>query len=219
MSVEYLDNRKEGCPMAAEDLERSYNAQVSQAATIIGQLEILRTDCHESGNTIGELVATRIWEQKQKDTTLSQAAKEEEKREIELAIDEYLDLIPKTKSESVKSRYEAKIEQLDKRLAEINIGPENKKAPDINEALKLTKQFLGTPAETWKKASLELKSTIHRMIFTQNPTYPLETGFGTPKLSLPFYIKQHLNNHSGDLVEVRRVALLSKRLETYILQV
>ena len=161
---------------------------------------------------IGRLVATRIWEQKQKDTTLSQAAKEEEKREIELAIDEYLDLIPKTKSESVKSRYEAKIEQLDKRLAEINIGPENKKAPDINEALNIAIQFLGTPAQTWKKASLELKNTIHRMIFTENPTYSLETGFGTPKLSLPFYIKQHLNNHTGDMVDLRRLELLTSSL-------
>lgn len=40
--------------MAAEELEQN-KTQVSQAASIIGQLEILRTTCKEGGNAIGDI--------------------------------------------------------------------------------------------------------------------------------------------------------------------
>jgi len=41
--------------MAAKELEQSNDAQTSQAAAIIRQLEKLRTDCESSGNTIGDI--------------------------------------------------------------------------------------------------------------------------------------------------------------------
>lgn len=40
--------------MAAEELEQ-IDAQVNQAASIIGQLEILRAACIKAGNTIGDI--------------------------------------------------------------------------------------------------------------------------------------------------------------------
>lgn len=42
------------CPMAAVESEQN-DAQLTQAASIIGQLEILRTTCREGGNTIGDI--------------------------------------------------------------------------------------------------------------------------------------------------------------------
>jgi len=168
---------------------------------------------------IGKIVATRIWNQKVKDINFSRKVKEAEKKEIEQMIDEYLNLIPRTKSESVRTRYEAKIDDLDKRAKEIDTKVENKKTPDFVEALNLTLKFLGTPAETWVNSSKQLKIVLHNMIFAENPNYCLNTGFGTPKLSLPFHIKQHIDGNNDDLVEVRGVAPLSKRLQTYLLQV
>jgi len=151
---------------------------------------------------IGKLIATRIWEQKVKDVSKNEAIRETEKKELETMIDEYIGLIPKTKSESIRSRYEAKIEGLDKQIKELEVGSENKKAPDFDEALNLTLKFLGTPAQTWKNSDKAMKSIIHNMIFTENPSYSVKTGFGTPKLSLPFHIKRLLGAKSNDLVEV-----------------
>ena len=161
---------------------------------------------------IGKLIATRIWEQKVKDVSNNEAMREAEKKELEAMIDEYIGLIPKTKSESIRSRYEAKIEGLDKQIKELEVGSENKKAPDFNEALYLTLKFLGTPAETWKNSDRETKNMIHNMIFTENPTYSIKTGFGTPKLSLPFHIKRLIGDFSGELVDPKGLEPLASSM-------
>jgi len=48
------------------------------------------------------------------------------------------------------------------------------------------------------------------MIFSENPTYSVKNGFGTPKLSLPFLIKQYIADLKSNLVEPRGVEPLSK---------
>jgi hypothetical protein len=83
---------------------------------------------------------------------------------------------------------------------------QTKKEPDFEEALSLTLRLLGTPAETWEKVGLELKTMVHNMIFTENPKYTLQTGFGTPSLSLPYTIKDHVTTVNEELVEVAGVA-------------
>jgi len=98
----------------------------------------------------------------------------------------------------VKVRYEAKIEEPDKQLRELESPPETKKAPDITEALDLLCRLVGTPAQTWEKASSEAKNSLFNMIFTEPLEYSLETGFGTPKLSLPFSINEHFYDPDYD---------------------
>ena len=150
---------------------------------------------------LGKMAITRMWEQKVKDINASQATKDTEKKKLENMIGEFLDLIPKSKSESVRTRYEQKIEEIDRRISDLDQVSENKKTPDFEEALKLTLKFLGTPAETWKNSSKQGKIMLHNMIFTQNPTYSLKGGFGTPKLSLPFGIKRQIVSKDDDLVD------------------
>ena len=150
---------------------------------------------------MGKIVATRIWEQKVKDIKLSKSAQEVEKRELEDLIDKYVNLIPQSKSESIRERYEAKIEGIDMRIKEIDTDAKNKKTPEFSEALNLTLRFLGTPAETWNNSSKQVKILLHNMIFTENLRYSLKGGFGTPKLSLPFGIKQALCVKKNNLVD------------------
>jgi len=150
---------------------------------------------------LAKLVATRIWEQKTKDDGNSRAIKEAERVELEKEIFDYISLIPKTKSDSVRVRYETKIEEIDKRIKEIQKEPETKKTPELNEALDLTLKLLGTPAETWKNSDKPTKIMLHGMIFAENPRYSVKTGFGTPKLSLPFHIKRYICGSDIDLVD------------------
>lgn len=146
-------------------------------------------------------VATRIWQKKLKDLNMSQKAKEAEIKNIEKQINEYIDLIPTTQSESVRARYEAKVEKLDSRVRELREDRQNKKDPNFEEALDLALKFLGTPAETWRKPNKELKILVHNMIFEENPKYSLKTGFGTPKLTLPFSVKQYFLAKKSSMVD------------------
>jgi len=168
---------------------------------------------------MAKLVAERVWHQKAKDINSNHITQEEEIKAIERQIDEYIELIPTTKSDSIKARYEVKIEGLDARAKELINALKNKKEPDFEEALDLALNFIGTPAETWKKPDRKLRIMVHNMIFEENPRYSANMGFGTPKLSLPFYIKHYVMDPEKELVEVRGVAPLSKRLQTYRLQV
>ena len=168
---------------------------------------------------IAKVIALKMWRKKVKDFTNRYLSQEEEIKMIEKQIDEYVELIPTTKSESIRARYEQKIEGLDERAKELKNTLRNKKEPDFEEALDLALNFLGTPAEIWNLPDRKLRITVHNMIFEENPRYSANMGFGTPKLSMPFYIKHYVTDPKGGLVEVAGVAPASKRLKTYFLQV
>ena len=161
---------------------------------------------------MGEIITQRKWDYMVQNLDISYEVKEEKRKELEQMIRDYIDLMPTTQSESLRARYQIKIEELDKEVTVLNEDPETKKLPDIREALKLVLRFIGTPAETWRKASPEAKILLHNMIFTENPQYSLATGFGTPKLSLPFSIKQFFFDPEMKLVEYRRLELLTSSL-------
>lgn len=151
---------------------------------------------------MADVAIARVWEERAKYIEVSQAAKEAEKKEMEEMIEEYIKLIPKAKSESVRVRYETKIEELDSSIKKLEEKPADiKNGPDFSEARNLMLRFLLNPAETWIKAGREMKIMIHKMIFEENPVYSLETGFRTPKLSLPFRIKELVENFTESLVD------------------
>jgi site-specific DNA recombinase len=150
---------------------------------------------------IGEIITQRKWDENVQSLNISYEVKEAKRKELEQMIKDYINLMPTTQSASLRARYQVKIEELDKEVSELNEDPETKKLPDIQEALKLVFRFIGTPAETWRKASPEAKILLHNMIFTENPRYSMATGFGTPKLSLPFSIKQFFFDSETKLVD------------------
>ncbi len=156
------------------------------------------------------VIVPRLWQQKINDMEVNKTATEKEIKDIEKQIEQFIDLIPSTRSESVKTRVETKIDALDQQVIELKRGLKNKKEPCLNEAISLTKRFLGTPAVTWKKSDREKKMMVHNMIFEENPEYSANNGFGTPKLTLPFYIKHYVMGQVNTLVEVAGVAPASK---------
>lgn len=150
---------------------------------------------------MAKVIVLRIWNTKAKDIASGQDVATVEIASLDRQINEYVELIPKTRSESLRNRYEAKVEELDLQMQSLQQSLENKKEPDFEEALELTLQLLGTPAITWEKSGQELKTMLHGMIFETNPSYSLKGGFGTPRLSLPFSIKRHLMAIKNDLVD------------------
>jgi len=149
-------------------------------------------------------IATRLWQDRVAYLTRNQDAIDEEIKAINNEINEYVVQIPKAKTDIVRDLYESRIEELAAKIKILGKGPENKKIPDFEEALQLMLNFIGTPAESWKKANLEQKILLHKLIFTENPTYSLKTGFGTPNLSVPFYIKEHVEFQIYCMVDSRQ---------------
>jgi len=162
-------------------------------------------------------IVTMIWQQNVDNLNKGKRADESEIKAIERQIDEYINLIPSAKSESIRTRYEAKIEELDQKVKELGKTIEIKNEPNLEEALNLTLRLLGTPGETWRNAVGEHKTMVHNMIFTENPKYSVKTGFGTPSLSLPFTIKHYAYGTNLELVEVAGLAPASKTADSAVL--
>ena len=150
---------------------------------------------------LARVVALRIWQQKVADSASGQTDNEKEIKDANKQIDEYAELIHETRLVSLRVRYEAKVEELEQCIRELRKVPETKKEPNFEEALDLALKMLGTPAETWNSKRLKLKTLLHGLIFPVNPSYSLKGGFGTPSLSLPFYIKDHLGTEKSIMVD------------------
>lgn len=159
---------------------------------------------------MAKVVAMRIWQQKVKSISSGRTEVQTEITALEKQIGEYINLIPSASSESLRDRYEAKIVELDGRISTLKESLKNKNEPDFEEALNLTLKFLGTPAETWKLSGKETKIMLHNMIFRENPKYSLNNGFGTPKLSLPFGLRDLFGALNNKMVELRGVEPLSE---------
>lgn len=136
-----------------------------------------------------EAISLKVWNESTAILKVNQKAILDEIRERERAIEEYIKLIPKSLSELVKTKYEEKIEQLENEIMGLKKQSFRTDCLNYNDALDEVKQFLRTPAEFWEKANLEGKFMIHNLIFSENPRFDLQNGFGTPKTSLPFAIK------------------------------
>jgi hypothetical protein len=171
---------------------------------------------------VAEEIVTRIWNEKVQNTALSQESAQAEIQAIEKEITEYIKLIPGTQSQGLRVRYEARVEELDQQLKQLESGLKNKKVPNFEEARDLALRFLGTPAETWQNALKEVKNMVHNMIFEVNPSYCLKDGFGTPHLTLPFSIKEHILAVNANLVDHTGVepvtsAMRMPHVEKYII--
>jgi seryl-tRNA synthetase len=149
---------------------------------------------------LAKVIAIDAWTKKISNFSNSKEQAEKEIESLNNQINTYVDLIPTTKSENIKVRYEDKIEGLDNKIKELEKGLKNKKEPNCEEALDLTLKFLGTPGEYWENADPETRILIHRLVFPENPAYSFQNGFGTPKLSVPFYLKHYIADSKSTMV-------------------
>ena len=186
----------------AEKMEKEY---IELLSDIKLEPELLR---------IASEVVTRFWDERVKNTEINQQVLQKEMQAIEKEIGEYIKLIPGTQSASVRTRYEARVEELDGQLRSMENEHKNKKYPNFEEARDLILRLLGTPDETWIYALREVKFMVHSMIFATNPTYSHKDGFGTLNLTLPFSIKQHTMDIKDNLVDPSGIEPLTSSVQT-----
>jgi len=160
----------------------------------IGLLKSISPD--KNTLTLVEAITTDILKDQKNNSSKLRSLHIKEMKAHEQKIDSYLELIPKA-NETLKDRYEKKIEKIE---GEIKLLKENTyidSTLDETRVIKLVFDFIGTPSKYWLNTDLEGKQMLHKMIFLKNPCYDATNGFGTPELSLPFTIKQHLVEMTG----------------------
>ncbi len=118
-------------------------------------------------------------------------------------VEAYVALIPKVKSDLVRAKYEAKIEELELEILSLESKlPQVDEGVGFKEALNEVLDFVGTPAKYWNTADLAGKLMVHRLVFTENPYFDSQNGFGTPQISLPFEVKALIDGSKNHLVEM-----------------
>ncbi|MGB3215195.1 MAG: recombinase, partial [Alphaproteobacteria bacterium] len=111
-------------------------------------------------------------------------------------IESLLDRIVDASSASVVGAYEKRIGTLEseKLLMEENLSSVGKPVRTFEEMFEHALAFLSNPLKLWLSDRIEHKRTALKLIFSERLAYDLESGFRTPKISMPFKL---LADYSG----------------------
>ena len=167
---------------------------------------------------LAKAIASDSWNSARKNMEMKNRSSQSMKQKKEVEIETLLEFIPKASNETVRLRYEQRVEDLSGEIEEINRSTLNDKDVDFEEALVEVLDFVGTPLKYWKKTDMEGKHMLHSLIFSENLAYNAQDGFGTPKVSLPFQLNSQLGSVNKVLVEMAGVEPASKKLARHVYQ-
>ena len=148
-----------------------------------------------------QAIAMDVWHKSIIGVKTSEKATEKEIETREAQIEIFIDLIPKATNDLVRTKYESRIEILENEILTIKKQTTPSDYLNCEEAISEVLDFLGTPVDYWEKTNLEGKFMMHNLIFTANPMYNAQNGFGTPEISLPFTIKDAFSNSVSSSVD------------------
>ena len=97
-----------------------------------------------------------------------------------------LDKIVKTENQTVLKALEVRIDKIEKEIAEneSSIARKSFSEESYGTTLKLIIDLLKKPIDVWEKGGYNEKRLVTRLVFSTNPIYDRETGYGTADLSI-----------------------------------
>ncbi len=129
------------------------------------------------------------------DTRLSQAkeiaaALKSEVARLDRQIEQLLDLVVNTQSASTISAYERRIAKLEKEKQVASEKLSQKPGPKrtFDEMFELACEFLSSPWNIWKNHNETAKKMVLKLAFAERLEYSRNSGFRTPKTTLPFKV-------------------------------
>ena len=146
-------------------------------------------------------ISLDVWKKSIEEVKTSGKVAEKEIEAKEKQIETYIDLMSKTTSDIVRRKYEIRVEMFEKEILTLKKQPIAENYLNCADAISEVLDFLGTPADYWQKSNLDGKFMVHNLIFTANPRFDLQNGFGTPEISLPFTIKDAFSNSVSSTVD------------------
>jgi len=103
---------------------------------------------------------------------------------------ELINRIVDSKSQAVIAAYETKLEQLDQDRLVINEKLTKSSVPKerYDQFIELSMSFLANPWNLWSSGQFQLKRLVLRLAFAERIEYDWNSGYRTPKISLPFKV-------------------------------
>ena len=138
---------------------------------------------------------------------------EEEMGKVQKQIDVLLDRIVDAGSETIVGAYEKRITMLERSKLELvekskNTEPVKGTFEDLFE---LATRFLANPSKLWKFGDSAQRKMVLRLTFSDRLRYCPETGFRTPKTTLPFSVLQGFSGGGEKMARPKRFELLTPR--------
>ncbi len=123
---------------------------------------------------------------------------------LETQTEQLLDRIVDANNESVITAYEARIAKLELEKAIKHEKLENSTVtPHSFETMfEHASKFLASPCKLWDSGHVHLKKLVLRLAFVERIPYDRNTGFRTPKLSLPFKMLGDFDMTENKMVRV-----------------
>ncbi len=121
--------------------------------------------------------------------------------ETEAEIDKLVDRAIEASSETLRSAYENRIHEAERRKAELTEALAKCAQPrtDFDTAFRTAMTFLANPCKIWVSGELAHKYMVLKLAFSGRLKYARETGFRTPLTASPFRLLSDLVSSDGKM--------------------
>ncbi len=130
-------------------------------------------------------------------------------KKIDQKIKQLVDRVLTSKSQTVVNAYENQINELEKEREMIKLKQEKQSKPErpFSEMFELAMDFLSNPRQLWVSDKINDKRTVLKLTFGHKLAYNRQTGYRTPKMSLPFKMLRDLKTFEKEMVPRARIEL------------
>ena len=153
----------------------------------------------------------QIWENKIADYDQYVDGLRCELREAERKIEQFLDRIVSSDSETLIRAYETKVTQLESQKNTIADKLINSKTVevDFDKSFQTVFDFIGNPHKLWASGDIDNQRTVLKLVFDRQLPYCRNSGFQTPEYSQPFKVSRGFMDGQSEMVEPRGVEPLT----------
>lgn len=155
-----------------------------------------------------------IWASHEKLLKQDEKVIDQEIRQIEKKIGQFLDRILECDSPSLISAYENQVKRLEEQKITLREQTRQKGAvlPDFEETFRTAFGFLANPHKRWVSGEPDEQKDVIRLVFADRLPYRRNQGFRTAATLEPFSLLSDLQGGNNDLVEPRRIELLTSTM-------
>jgi site-specific DNA recombinase len=138
--------------------------------------------------TLAHAMFRKAWDQRLEQGRVLKLACEKELAGIDKQIGVLLDRIVESTSDTVVAAYEKRIGELERSKLVIAERQEKTGQPQrpFGEMFELAFGFLASPSKLWRSGKFDLQKLVLRLTFADHLAWCPQTGFRTPKTTLPF---------------------------------
>ncbi|MEM6550423.1 MAG: hypothetical protein AAF713_22270 [Pseudomonadota bacterium] len=110
--------------------------------------------------------------------------------EVEKSIADVVDRAANAGNPRVIASYENRIAELERQKFVLEERARNSGKPRMSfgQVFELPVRFLSNPCKIWNSGQLELQKLVLKLAFAEHLSYCRETGFRTPKKTIPFNV-------------------------------